>query len=73
MEAEPTEESLHWPATSPRWAQYYARARETRRLGKDHNGRIRTELKRRRRQAQLMLLVSTAVLVAVIAAFIAVL
>ena len=72
MEAEPTTaESAHWPATSPHWAQYYARARETRRLGKGQHGLIRSELKRRRRRTHLMILVSTTALGAVVAAFLA--
>jgi hypothetical protein len=71
MEAEPTEKSPYWPATSPLWAQYYKRARESRRFGKGQHGLIRTELKRRRRQAHLMILASTVALAAVISAFFA--
>ena len=73
METEPTDNEPYLPATSPNWASYYKRARETRRLGKGQHARIQLETKRRRRQANLMLLVSTAALVAVIAAFCALL
>jgi hypothetical protein len=73
MEAEPTQDSPYLPATSPLWAKYYQRARELRRLGKGQNARIKLELKRRRRRANLMLLASTATLVAMIAIFYALL
>jgi hypothetical protein len=73
METEPTERHAYLPATSPAWAQYYKRAKETRRLGKGQHTRIQTETKRRRRQANMMILLSTALLVALFAAFCALL
>jgi hypothetical protein len=73
METEPAEDSRYLPATSPSWAQYYKRARETRRLGKGQHTSIQRATKRRRRQANVMILVSTAALLAVIAAFCALL
>ena len=73
MESEPTERSPYMPATSPGWVQYYKRAKETRRLGKGQHARIQRDSKRRRRQANLVLLASTALLVAMIAAFCAIL
>ncbi len=73
METEPAEDSPYLPATSPSWAQYYKRARETRRLGRGQHTSIQRATKRRRRQANVMILVSTAALLAVIAAFCALL
>jgi hypothetical protein len=76
METEPTENEPsepYLPATSPAWAQYYKRAKETRRLGRGQHTRIQRDTKRRRRHANMMILVSTAALVAVIAAFCALL
>jgi hypothetical protein len=73
LETEPTENTGHLPATSPAWAEYYRRAKETRRLGKGQHARIQLETKRRRRRANLMILASTAALLAVIAAFCALL
>jgi hypothetical protein len=73
METEPTENSPYLPATSPHWAQYYKRAKQLRRLGKGQHASIQRDTKRRRRQANLMLLVSTAALALVVAAFYALL
>ena len=73
METERTENSPYLPATSPAWAQYYKKARATRRLGKGQHSRIQKETKRRRRHANLMILFSTVALLAVIAAFCALL
>ena len=73
METEPTEIPPYLPATSPVWAQYYKRAKETRRLGKGQHARIQRDTKRRRRHEYVMVLVSTAALLAVIAAFYALL
>jgi hypothetical protein len=73
LDTEPTENSPYLPATSPAWAQYYKRAREMRRLGKGQHLSIRRDIKRRARKANLMILVSTAALVAAIAAFYALL
>jgi hypothetical protein len=73
MESEPTERSPYLPATSPDWVQYYKRAKETRRLGKGQYSAIQRDTKRRRRQANLALVGSTALLLAVIAAFFAIL
>jgi len=72
-ETEPAEDSPYLPATSPSWAQYYKRAKETRRLGRGQHTRIQRETKRRRRHANAMILLSTAALIAVIAAFCALL
>jgi hypothetical protein len=73
LETEPTENSGYLPATSPAWVEYYRRARKTRRLGKGEHTRIQLETKRRRRLANLMFIASTAALLAVIAAFCALL
>jgi hypothetical protein len=73
LETEPTENPPYLPATSPAWAEYYRRAKETRRLGKGQHARIQSDTKRRRRYANLMILASTAALIAVIAAFCALL
>ena len=73
METEPAEDSPYLPATSPSWAQYYKRAKETRRLGRGQHTAIQRATKRRRRQANVMILVSTAALLAVIAGFCALL
>lgn len=73
METEPTENSSYLPATSPAWAEYYKNAKATRRLGKGQHSRIQSETKRRRRHANLMILLSTVALLAVIAAFCALL
>jgi hypothetical protein len=73
METEPTEIPSYLPATSPVWAEYYKRAKETRRLGKGQHARIQRDTKRRRRHEYVMVLVSTAALLAVIAAFYALL
>jgi hypothetical protein len=73
METEPAKGSPYLPATSPSWAKYYKRARETRRLGKGQHTSIQRATKRRRRQANAMILLSTAALLAVIAAFCALL
>ena len=73
METEPSENSGHLPATSPAWVEYYRRAKETRRLGKGQHERIQLETKRRRRHANLVFIASTAALLAVIAAFCALL
>jgi hypothetical protein len=69
MEAEITRNTSHSPATSPLWAQYYQRARELRRLGRGQNARIKLEIKRRRRRANIMIILSTAALVAVVGIF----
>jgi hypothetical protein len=60
------------PATAPEWALYYKRAKRLRRLGKGQHARIESESKRRRRQANVMLLVSTILLAAAIGVFCAV-
>jgi hypothetical protein len=73
LETKPTENSAYLPATSPAWADYYRKAKETRRRGRGLHTRIQLETKRRRRHANLMLLASTVALVAVIAAFCALL
>jgi hypothetical protein len=62
----------YMPATAPEWAGYYKRAKQYRRLGKGQYARIQSESKRRRRQANIMLLVSTALLAGAVAAFCAV-
>jgi hypothetical protein len=67
MESEPRDNSPYMPATAPGWATYYKNAKATRRLGKGQHARIQSEAKRRRRQANLIALASTAVLVAVVA------
>jgi len=69
METEPTETPAYLPATSPDWAQYYKRAKQTRRLGKGQHSRIQTETKRRRRQANLVFLGSIVFLLALVAVF----
>jgi hypothetical protein len=61
------------PATAPQWADYYARARELRKLGHGQHVSLKREIKRRRRQANVMVLVSMAALVGVVAAFYAIL
>jgi hypothetical protein len=73
LESEPTENSTYLPATSPAWADYYKKAKGTRRLGRGEHRRIQYDAKRRRRQANVMLLVSTVALLAVVAAFCALL
>jgi hypothetical protein len=73
METEPKETPVYMEASSPGWALYYKRAKQTRRLGKGQYARLQLETKRRRRQANLMILVSTVALAAVIAAFYALL
>jgi hypothetical protein len=73
MDADVTRNASHSPATSPLWAQYYQRARELRRLGRGQNASIKLEIKRRRRRANLILMASTAALIAVVAAFYAIL
>jgi len=73
MEAEITRNSSHSPATSPLWAQYYQRARELRRLGRGQNARIKLEIKRRRRRSNIMIVASTAALIAVVGIFYAIL
>jgi hypothetical protein len=55
------------PATAPEWAAYYKQAKATRRLGRGQHARIQTESKRRKRQANLIALASTALLVAIVA------
>jgi hypothetical protein len=73
METDPNETPPYLPATSPDWAKYYRRIKGTRRLGMGQHARIQADTKRRRRQANAMVLVSTVALVAVIAAFCALL
>jgi hypothetical protein len=73
METDPNETPPYLPATSPDWAKYYRRIKNTRRLGKGQHARIQADTKRRRRHANVMVLVSTVALVAVIAAFCALL
>jgi len=73
MEMDNTDNSPYLPATSPEWAQYYKRAKETRRLGKGQHASIQRATKRRRRRANLMLLASTVALGLTIAAFYALL
>jgi hypothetical protein len=69
LETEPTENPTYLPATAPERAAYYRRAKETRRLGRGQHARIQLEAKRRRRRANLMIVASTAALVAIVAAF----
>jgi hypothetical protein len=69
MEPESTENSPYLPATSPAWAGYYKRAKATRRLGRGQHSAIQRDTKRRRRQANLIFIASTALLLAVVAAF----
>jgi hypothetical protein len=73
MEPESTENSPYLPATSPAWAKYYKEAKATRRLGKGQHSAIQRDTKRRRRQANMIFVASTAALLAVIAAFCAIL
>jgi hypothetical protein len=81
MEPEPTEISPdispdispYMDATSPGWIGYYKRAKATRRLGRGQHAAIQRATKRRRRQANLVFLASTALLLAVVAAFCAIL
>jgi hypothetical protein len=73
MEPEPTDNSPYLPATSPAWVNYYKNAKATRRLGKGQHSAIQRATKRRRRQANLIFVASTALLVAVVAAFCAIL
>jgi hypothetical protein len=67
METEPTEKSPYLPPTAPEWAQYYRRAKELRRFGRGQYHNIRGEIARRRRQANVMIIISTAALVAIFA------
>jgi hypothetical protein len=53
------------PPTSPEWAAYYKRAKQTHRLGKGQHPE--KEAKRRRQRELIIALASTAVLVAVFA------
>jgi hypothetical protein len=69
METEPTEIPTYLPATSPDWALYYKRAKQTRRLGKTQHSHIQTETKRRRRQANLVFLGSIVFLLALVGVF----
>ena len=69
MDTEPTDNSPYLPATSPDWAAYYKRAKHDRRLGKGQHSSLQRETKRRRRQANLTVLISTALLAAVIVVF----
>jgi hypothetical protein len=69
METESPESSPYLPATSPHWATYYKRAKQDRRLGKGQHSLIQREAKRRRRRANLIMLLSTALLCAAVAAF----
>jgi hypothetical protein len=73
LETEPTKNPAYLPATSPAWAEYYKKAKATRRLGKGQHARIHSESKRRRRRANLMILASTIALLVVIAVFCALL
>lgn len=73
MEPESTENSPYLPATSPAWANYYKQAKANRRLGKGQHSAIQRDTKRRRRQANMIFIASTVALVAVIAAFCAIL
>jgi hypothetical protein len=73
METRHSQAPDYLPPTAPEWAQYYKRAKQSRRLGKGQHARIQSEAKRRRRQANVMLLVSTGMLVACVATFFAVL
>ena len=73
MESETPQNEPYLPATSPAWARYYKNAKANRRLGKNQYAIIQRDTKRRRRQANLMILVSTAALLAVVAAFCALL
>jgi hypothetical protein len=71
LDTETTRLSARLSPTSPDWAVYYKRAKETRRLGKGQN--IRAESKRRRRKEYLFILASTAALAAIIAVCLSVL
>ena len=73
LETELAENSGYLPATSPAWVDYYRRAKETRRLGRGLHTRIQRDTKRRRRHANLAVIASTVALLAVIAAFCALL
>jgi hypothetical protein len=65
--------SPYMDATSPNWIGYYKRAKATRRLGRGQHAAIQRATKRRRRQANLVVLGTTALLLAVVAAFCAIL
>jgi hypothetical protein len=73
METERSQSAAYLSPTAPEWADYYKRAKQLRRLGKGQHARIQSESKRRRRQANVMLVVSTGLLVAVVGAFFALL
>ncbi|HVZ75068.1 MAG TPA: hypothetical protein VHJ20_21950 [Polyangia bacterium] len=73
MDVEQTEIPTYMEPTAPEWAIYYKRAKKYRRFGKDQHARIKDETKRRRRKANVMLIVSTAVLLAVVFGFCALL
>ena len=73
MESERSQGASYLSPTAPEWADYYQRAKRIRRLGKGQHARIQSESKRRRRQANVMLFVSTALLCVAVAAFCALL
>jgi hypothetical protein len=67
MDTDRSESAAYLSPTAPEWAQYYKRAKATRRLGRNQHKRIERESAQRRRRANIMILVSTAALVAVVA------
>jgi hypothetical protein len=73
MEPEQSQNAAYLSPTAPEWADYYQRAKRLRRLGKGQHARIQSESKRRRRHANVMLLVSTALLCGAVAGFCALL
>jgi hypothetical protein len=73
MEREQSQGASYLSPTAPEWADYYQRAKRIRRLGKGQHARIQRESKRRRRQANIMLFVSTALLLGAVAGFCALL
>ncbi len=73
MDTEQSQGAPYLSPTAPEWVDYYKRAKRTRRLGKGQHARIESESKRRRRQANVMLFVSTALLLGAVAGFCALL
>jgi hypothetical protein len=69
MNLEGSDDKAYLSPTAPEWAHYYKRAKALRRLGKGQHARIQTESKRRRRRANILLALSTSVLVAAVTAF----
>jgi hypothetical protein len=73
MDSEQSQGASYLSPTAPEWVDYYKRAKRIRRLGKGQHARIQSESKRRRRQANVMLFASTALLLGAIAGFCALL